>query len=277
MPNSVSRDVLEPIIDREEGATPFTSRRYYRTDDGDTVARTSRGHRKGLVSGAERYGPRVPSVALNPWIGGIFALGASLFALGCVLQLYPPLAQTWSLSDFEVNRVFFLGSIPFSTAAFLQLYQAELAGNFNSGATPSREGVLWRLRNVGWLSCLLQFAGTLLFNVNTLEAMYPGATWWQQDLKIWLPNFSGSVFFLLSGYLAFIETCHRFWAWLPGDYGWWVAAINLLGCVAFMASACLAFSLPELLPEAVVELSAVFTLIGAVGFFVGALLLFWEK
>jgi hypothetical protein len=41
-----------------------------------------------------------------------------------------------------------------------------------------------------------------LFNVNTFDAMLPGLDWLQQDLAIWVPDFNGSVLFLVSGYLG---------------------------------------------------------------------------
>ncbi|MCC0067551.1 MAG: hypothetical protein H6896_11245 [Rhodovulum sp.] len=43
--------------------------------------------------------------------------------------------------------------------------------------------------------------------------------------------------FLVSGWLAFIETCHAHWAWRPHSLSWDITAINLLGCIAFMVSA----------------------------------------
>ena len=140
-----------------------------------------------------------------------------------------------------------MGSIPFTIAAYLQLFQAANAGEFQPGATPlpSRFTLLgWRPHDIGWLSCALQFIGTILFNFNTFDAMLPSLNWFQQDVLIWAPNMIGSILFLASGYLAFIETCHGHWAWKPASISWWVVLINLLGCVGFMISAMLAIVLP---------------------------------
>ena len=44
----------------------------------------------------------------------------------------------------------------------------------------------------------------------------------------------GSVMFLASGYLAFIEVGHKYWSWRPRDLAWQIGFINLLGCIFFM-------------------------------------------
>jgi hypothetical protein len=53
-----------------------------------------------------------------------------------VLSLAPALEQAWSLETTQVNAIFFMGSIPFTIAAYLQLFQAASAGEFQPGATP---------------------------------------------------------------------------------------------------------------------------------------------
>lgn len=209
----------------------------------------------------------------------MFALGAALFALGSILSLLPDLAARWSLSSEQANRVFFLGSIPFTTAAWLQLTQAANAGSLAQAAEPrdNRYKLFgWYPADAGWLSCALQFAGTLLFNLNTFDALCNGLNWRQQDFAIWLPDVVGSVFFLVSGYLAFIETCHRHWAWLPHLLSWRISFANLLGCIFFMISALFAFVVPHPADVDAPALSLLFTLLGALAFFVGAILLLPE-
>ena len=122
----------------------------------------------------------------------------------------------------------------------------------------------------------MQFLGTLLFNVNTFDAMVPGLDWLQQDLAIWVPDVVGSVFFLASGYLAFAETCHAYFAWKPARISWWVTFVNLFGCVAFMISAVFAFIPPESPRFDALTISVIFTFVGAVGFLIGSLLMLPE-
>lgn len=198
---------------------------------------------------------------------------------GSLLTLEPGIARQWSLDNATVNAIFFAGSIPFTTAAYLQLFQAANAGEFTTQGLQVRPRPVlfgWRPHDIGWLSCALQFPGTVLFNINTFDAMLPALDWLQQDMAIWVPDVAGSMLFLASGYLAFIETCHKHFAWLPKDISWWVTLVNLLGCVAFMVSAVFAVVLPKPVAPGITILAVVCTLIGAAGFLTGSLLMLPE-
>ena len=260
------------------GPWPFVTRRIYRGVDGVLQVWHARHHRKGLASqkvGATLWQPR----QMNWWIGLIFMLGASCFAAASLLSLLPSLATGLQLSGQTVNSIFFIGSIPFTTAAYLQLYQAANAPVYSELPDAQRKRVVfgWKPRDIGWISCVLQFAGTILFNINTFDGLLPGLNWAQTNVLVWVPNFVGSVLFLSSGYLAFIETCHKYWAFRPKEISWWVTSVNLIGCIAFMISACFAFE-PKVpaATDIALAVSLVFTLIGAIGFFVGSLLMWPE-
>jgi hypothetical protein len=271
------------------GPWPFTTRRTYLRPDSSRVVWQSRHHRKGLpvVISATSETKTAKLIRclwmpgkLNWWIGVIFAAGSSLFLTGSLLTLTPALAQTWSFDATSINRIFFSGSIPFTIAAYLQLFQAANVAKFSpDGRRVRRQSIVWfgwRPHAIGWLSCVLQFMGTLFFNINTFDGMLPGLGRLQQELAIWMPNFLGSVLFLSSGYLAFIETCHTHWAWKPISISWWVTFINLLGCMGFMISALFAFVAPWATNFDAATVSVAFTLIGAIGFLIGSLLLLPE-
>lgn len=267
------------------GPWPFTTRRTLRRPDGTHLVWHSRVHRKGLPTaqpaglGATLLRSLWMPRQMNWWIGLIFAVGSLLFMLGSVLSLAPTIFGQWSPDATVINAIFFAGSIPFTTAAYLQLYQAANAGSFSPQGSQRPRAVArfgWRPRDIGWLSCALQFLGTVLFNVNTFDAMLTDLDWLQQDLAIWAPDFIGSVLFLAAGYLAFIETCHAHFAWQPASISWWVACANLLGCIAFMISAFYAFVPPSTPSFDALAISVTFTLIGAAGFLVGSLLMWPE-
>ena len=270
------------------GPWGFTTRRTYRLADGSHLVWRSRHHRKRLPAPGSAKTARPGVILLRSlwmpwhmswWIGVVFALGASLFTLGSLLSLVPSLARSWSLDTSAINTVFFAGSVPFTTAAYLQLFQAANAGDVTRSGTPASHSVLllgWRPQEIGWLSSALQFGGTLLFNLNTFDAMRLDLDWLQRDLEIWIPDFAGSVLFLLSGYLAFAETCHARWAWKPRSLSWWVTFINLVGCVAFMVSAPFAFVTPRAPNLDAATISVAFTLIGALCFLFGSLLMLPE-
>lgn len=281
--NQSSNSSSEPLKHvASSGPWPFISRHVLQHASGEQVVRHSRDHRKGLLKPAHSSWLRclwMPE-QLNWWIGIVFSLGALLFMLGSLLVLAPAIASEWSFTENTVNRIFLAGSIPFTIAAYLQLFQAANAGPFRvHGETTGRKRTLifgWRPREVGWLSCALQFVGTLLFNINTFDATLPEMDWLQQDLMIWAPDFLGSILFLVSGYLAFIETCHAYWAWKTDSLSWILTFINFMGCVAFMISAFFAF-VPASAPAFDAEtLAVVFTFIGAVCFLVGSQLMLPE-
>jgi hypothetical protein len=279
----------EASLVESTGPWPFVTHMTFLLPDSTRVVWLSRVHRKRLGSGGPISFSQFTSAVirclwmpqeLNWWIGVIFALGASLFLLGSVLSFVPELARTWASDATGINRIFFAGSIPFTTAAYLQLFQAANAGEFSPRDDATKQDVDlfgWRPRDIGWLSCALQFSGTLLFNANTFDSLIPGLDWLQQDLVIWIPDVAGSVLFLASGYLAFVETCHAHFAWRPADLSWWVALFNLLGCIAFMISAVFAF-VPSHAPGFdAAAIAVLFTLIGAAGFLIGSLLMLPEN
>jgi hypothetical protein len=216
---------------------------------------------------------------LNGFIASLFTCGSSLFLLAGILSLWPALAARWSLDSFAINLIFFAGSIPFTSAAYLQLFQSANAmpATGSKHSTPPKIAWFgWRPGDIGWLSCALQFAGTLLFNVNTFDALLPGLDWLQQDAAVWAPDMIGSALFLASGYLSLVECYRDRSARQSNGLAWWITLINLLGCVAFLVSAVLAFT--AFTPDAaLVAWSTMFTAVGAAAFLVGSLLMLPQR
>ncbi len=217
---------------------------------------------------------------LNWWIGLLFAVGSLLFILGSVQTLCPILAAAAVINPVHV---FFAGSLPFTLAACLQVHQASNSSDFPVGDTVGTQSKAvrekWlgcRLSELGWWSCLLQLLGTLCFNFSTYQALHPGPNWFSEDIWVWLPNFVGSVLFLLSGYMAFAETCHGYWRFLPRNLSWWAVFWNFGGCISFMVSAFLAVLVSGTDSVFRLQASTWFTLLGAVEFFVGSMLLLPE-
>ncbi len=114
------------------------------------------------------------------------------------------MAHQLSISTGAVNQLFILGSIPFSTAAYLQLFQAANAGPPLSGTDPgpkSRKRIHWfgwEPREIGWLSCALQSPGTILFNVDSFDALDARLNWVSRTGLVWIPNLLGCVGFLVA-------------------------------------------------------------------------------
>jgi hypothetical protein len=268
---------LNPIIENEtprcteeSGPWPFVTRRIFEWADASTWVWSSRHHRKQLNYSPHEV-PQLPSHAvlqsiwlpkkLNWWIGLAFSTGSLLFLTASILSLFLLSGMATVLDLLQTNRLFFFGSIFFTFAAYLQLYQS---ANTNSLWTPStakpRKYFGWRPTDIGWLSSVLQFIGTLLFNVNTFNAMSSDLTWIQLDVRAWLPDLIGSLLFLASGYLAFAETCHSYWRWRFRDLSWRIV-----------------FSMPETTNLKIQIFSMVMTATGAAGFFAGAIMMLTES
>lgn len=250
------------------GAGPFKTWRRLNIA-GEIRLWLARNHRKGVgITHAPRAFWQTP--AFNLCIAAGFGIGSGLFVIGAMLSLGG--VARWELSAYQINLIYGIGSVFFTLAGFLQLFQAANAGAALHSATapPQRHVIGWQPDNLGWLSSAVQFIGTLLFNINTFDALGGAGTWLQQDLTLWAPDFAGSVLFLAAGYLAMLETCHRWWAWQPRSLAWWIVAMNMLGCCAFMASASLAFVLPTDGAPLAGTASIVFTCGGAICFLVGA-------
>lgn len=259
------------------GPFPFVTHRLFRLADQSIMAWSSRHHRKGLALPERAIVRPISAILwrslwlpcdLNWWIGIIFAVGASLFALASAFALQ----KSIDVGVDTINATYFAGSIPFTVAAYLQVWQS---ANRDRSPRGKVRWLGWQPTDLGWLSCVLQFVGTLAFNVNTFDAMTANMSWLRTDILVWIPNAVGSVLFLASGYLAFIETCHAYWGWQPRSLSWWIVAVNLIGCIGFLISAALSISLPNAYSEAALWATA-FTLVGALCFLIGALLLLPE-
>jgi hypothetical protein len=215
---------------------------------------------------------------LTAAIGSLFAVGSALFVLGSV----PAYADAVGGTSDAVT--FFVGSLFFTTASFLQLVQAQ---------SPAMTGVdrvqqhlrrpvslwAWLPRDHGWLAAATQFPGTLFFNVSTFAALAHNATVQEVDQHVWRPDIFGSTLFLVASFFAILALGGRLFTWQSASLDWWIAWINMLGSIFFMWSALGSYVVPgtgDLLnPRA----SIGGTLLGAACFLIGAILVFpaWRR
>ena len=228
-------------------------------------------HRKGhgLVDRAapistDRYSWWAPR-SRGWWIAILFMMGSSSFAVGSF-----PL--TASLLGSAAGPVFFIGSIFFTTAAYLQYYEATNEGDSVKGDDRTRGLLGLRPESLGWWASVVQLVGTLFFNLSTFSAMGDLSTL-QEEALVWAPDALGSIAFLIASGLALVEVCGRLWCWKRESREWRIAGINMIGSIAFGISAVGAL---VLLPTGDLNNATVansFTFIGAVMFFIGAALL----
>ena len=136
------------------------------------TGRSSRGSRAGTAS-TRSSRPGRPGGRPAPWAGGSVSCSRS-----------GPSASRWGRSLPTPPRVgtnpddltFFIGSIFFTTASFLQYY--EVASTPTSLGDPHRKGprALFRVQHhrIDWWAAIIQLAGTLWFNRTTLSALVVG-------------------------------------------------------------------------------------------------------
>jgi hypothetical protein len=192
-------------------------------------------------------------------------LGSLCFALGA----FPPTAAALGSS---AAAVFFIGSLFFTSAAYLQFFEATNEGDDIEGRGRTRRLFGVRSGSLGWWASAIQLIGTLAFNVSTFAALQ-ALTAKQEELLVWAPDVVGCVCFLTASGLVIAETHDRIRGMLFRSLESRIAAINMLGSVAFAISAIGAFVVPATGELLSLPLVNIFTFIGALLFFVGAALL----
>jgi hypothetical protein len=132
-------------------------------------------------------------------------------------------------------------------------------------------------RGLDWWASAVQVAGTIFFNVSTFDALRQGLDTNEYNRLVWAPDAFGSICFLVSGYLAYFAVCGRPVCRPRRSREWWIAAINLLGCVAFGISAVASYVIPA--TGSVLDLARAnaTTAFGALCFLIGAVLLLPEE
>ncbi len=199
-------------------------------------------------------------------VAALFMVGSFLFALGSV----PLFSQT--VDPGVVGVTFFVGSVFFTLAGYSQFLQV-INDRGHQQAPPTFHLWAWQPDVMLWWATLIQFAGTLFFNMSTFDAMLKGLSTTETNHLVWAPDFFGSIAFLVASHIAWLFVCGQIWLVRKEDPDWWIAGLNYLGSIFFMLSAIGAFTLPttgDIVNLTIVNLG---TLVGAVCFFGGAYLL----
>ena len=207
---------------------------------------------------------------LNAAVAALFMIGSAGFALGALSFYASAVGPTADAVTFFVSSIFF------TAASFWQLVQSQTPAAAATGTAHDEERqrvrfLAWLPHDKAWLAAATQFPGTLFFNGTTFWAITVAMSNSQYDQVVWRPDFFGSVLFLVSSAFA-ILALGRILTWRPREAAWWAAWLNMIGSIAFMASAIGAFVLPKTSVAVNVTLADRGTLVGAVCFFLGALL-----
>ena len=213
---------------------------------------------------------RVEPARLNFALAWLFMLGASCFALGAIP------AYVHAVGADADTITFFVGSIFFTSGSYLQLVQAQSPGMTDVDEQRQHTRVravpwAWRPGDKNWLAAATQFPGTLFFNISTFAETAHNLTAVEAAKHVWRPDIFGSILFLAASAFAISALGVGFQRlrFLP----WYIAWINMLGSVAFMASALAGFVLPKTDAMIDIPLANSATFLGAVCFLVAAALL----
>ena len=180
------------------------------------------------------------------WTGALFAVGSLCFAVASF-------ASQWASAPRPaIGVTFFAGSIAFTMASYLQL-------TLSTGRDR--------------LAAVVQLAGTLFFNVSTFEGMQHGFDAQETDLRVWSPDAFGSVCFLVASELALAAVCHRWVCWRRRSRDWQIAALNMLGSIAFGVAAVTSLVEPSTSEPVSAAIANAGTTFGALCFLAGALLM----
>jgi hypothetical protein len=179
----------------------------------------------------------------NWWIGILFAIGSVCFVLG------PSPGFIDLVGAPADGTVFFVGSIFFTTAAFLQCRHSEGGDR---------------------IATAIQLVGTVFFNIDTFRGMQDSYDKADVNRLIFAPDAIGSTCFLISGVLAYLAVRGLRSA---DRREWRIAVVNLVGCVFFGISAVASYVVPETGDALDLAAANWSTALGAVCFLVGALML----
>ncbi|MGM0930961.1 MAG: chloride channel protein [Actinomycetota bacterium] len=206
------------------------------------------------------------STARGRWIAWLFIIGSGLFALGAV----PSYADTVGLHLCALT--FFVGSLFFTSAAFLQYREAVDALPHVSAARRHSFWV-WAPRNLGWIACAIQLAGTLWFNWSTGNTLRANLSAALTEQRVWRPDALGSVAFLVASGVALRDAGRGALSGGHRTGAWKIGVINMAGSIAFGISAVAAFVIPSSGDIWNAQLSNLGTLVGALCFLLGGAIL----
>ena len=253
------------------GFLGFPTRIRYQLTDMEEVEWVSRQQRKRRrIPFAGRTGAWWESERISQWMCALFMIGSFAFTLGALLCF------DLSLPVILPAVIFFIGSLFFTSAAYLQFLEAinvaDTSEKVQAGGKNRAIYFAWEPDRIDWWSTITQLVGTLYFNFSTFNAMRMNLSIHKIDRLVWSADFLGSVLFLVSSSLAYGEVASALTRPKLKSLTWWIVLSNLLGSVAFGISAITSFILPSEGTMINANVTNLTTAIGGACFFVGALL-----
>ena len=208
--------------------------------------------------------------ALAWWIGVLFMIGSTCFALGALPGYLDAVGV-----DAD-NLTFFVGSLFFTSAALLQYVEVvRTPETFGLPASGARRTALWQPHRIDWWA-IDRAAGrhVVLQPQHRFRVLRRARHRAVQPVDL-APDALGSICFLVASGLAWAEVAHGLFR-RAVDCRAGSRFLNLMGSVAFGVSAVAAQLTPDSGEPRNVELVNLGTFVGALCFLVGAALLLPE-
>ncbi|MCE5214316.1 MAG: YrhK family protein [Methanobacterium sp.] len=261
------------ICEKSDVPGPFVTRAIFKDAEGNPIKWNCRYYRKHQSrpdkrTGSTWWAPR----ALGWWISIFFIFGSTFFALGAL----PPYRSL--VGDYYNGLTFFIGSLFFTSAAFLQYLETiNTPSNLISSVHQKLKIFSWEPKRIDWWATLVQLIGTLFFNLSTWGALIHFHFIRTLDKLVWGPDAFGSICFIIASLLAWMEVNHSIWSFKPHKISWRIAAYNLIGSTAFIIAAAASYVSPNSGHFYSLVITNLGTFIGGIFFLIGAVLLFYER
>ena len=248
------------------GPKPFVTWRTYQLPDSSEYLWESRHHRKGAGprTYADRVGLRASSSGerdlnrspwlrfwaphrLAWWISMVFTVGSAFFVVGAAGSLVPQDFPSDHAMSVFAESCYFIGATLYTASIYAQLLETI---NADRSIAPDRstrapKQFRWFAFEVTHLEFLVPFVlllGSLVFNYETVFALGSSVGLLPQ-LWLWESSMLGSLLFLASGVLQFIEAGHGYARFDPRNVSCWIAVLFIIGSIGFVLG-----SLPGLEP-----------------------------
>ncbi|GJD09589.1 hypothetical protein Gasu2_38340 [Galdieria sulphuraria] len=140
----------------------------------------------------------------------------------------------------------------------------------------------WYPYRIDYLASLIQLIGAGLYSINCFVGNGSTAftlSFWETEFLYWLPDTLGSICFVVSEYMFYVEYSHGWWCWNPKDVSFWAVFLNVWGAVGFLLDGGFGFGSYAFPPDSVYAYIAtnLTLLIGCICFLIGSFLLIVEQ
>ncbi|GJQ09339.1 hypothetical protein GpartN1_g1130.t1 [Galdieria partita] len=234
---------------------------------------------------------------ISVWVGILFTIGSAIFVTSTALEYSMAIYQSYVLFQIFIGWPFFGGAMFYLVGAYANFLEVINAPDVHpiEGDIESLRRAAERYRRrhkykwFGWypyridyLASLIQLIGAALYSINCFVGNGNTAftlNFWETEFLYWLPDTLGSICFVVSEYMFYVEYSHGWWCWNPKDVSFWAVFLNVWGAVGFLLDGGFGFGSYAFPADSVYAYIAtdLSLLIGCICFLIGSFLLIVEQ